>query len=303
LVAPLVGTWFDHAVDSDFRTGLPKVRPTLRIAGRWPADGAREVALGRRLAARLGVVEGREVGAELGGRKVALGVVGLVESGGEEDEQAFAPLPTFAALGARADRYTRGEVFALTNPEVRGRKDPKAMTPAEYDAWYCTAYPSSIALQIGEALPGARATIVRRITAATADVAGRLRAILLALAAVALSGGAVGAAAAMTATVLERRLEAGLLTALGAPRGRVVFFFLSEAGLLGLAGGCLGGALGLLAGRWVGGGALGVAVPYAPVLLPWTALLGLLLAVLASLAPVSRALERYPAAMLKKATA
>ena len=40
-----------------------------------------------------------------------------------------------------------------------------------------------------------------------------------------------------------------------------------------------------------------------PVLLPFAALLGLGVAVLASLAPVLRALERYPAAILKRATA
>lgn len=177
------------------------------------------------------------------------------------------------------------------------------MTGAEYDAWYCTAYPSSIAHQIGEALPNARASIVRGITDATAEILGRLRSVLFALAFVALLGGAVGASAAMTATVLERRLEAGLLIALGAPRRRVVLFFLSEAALLGGLGGLLGGAAGLVAGRWVGSGALGVAVPWAPVLLPWALLLGLLLAVFASVPPVFRALDRYPAAMLKKATA
>ncbi|HEV7783760.1 MAG TPA: FtsX-like permease family protein, partial [Thermoanaerobaculia bacterium] len=113
----------------------------------------------------------------------------------------------------------------------------------------------------------------------------------------------VGVTAAMTATVLERRLEAGLMVAIGAPRTRVVFFFLSEAALLGLLGGVAGGALGLLAGRLLGGGVLGVAVPWMPVLIPFAALLGLLLAVLASLAPVVRALERYPADILKRATA
>jgi ABC-type antimicrobial peptide transport system permease subunit len=107
----------------------------------------------------------------------------------------------------------------------------------------------------------------------------------------------------MTATVLERRLEAGLMVAIGAPRGRVVLFFLSEAALLGLLGGLAGGGLGLVAGRLLGSGALGVTVPWMPVLLPFAALLGLLVAVLASAAPVMRALERYPADILKRATA
>ncbi len=309
IVAPLVGTWFDRSMDADFRTGLPKVRTTLRIVGRWPADEADaypEVALGRRLAARLNAKEGMNIRAELGGRSALFRVVGRVESGGEEEEQAFVPLAAanrLAAPGVPLDRITRAELFAMTTPEASNRKDPARMTAAEYDAWYCTAYPSSIAHQIGEAIPSAEARIVRGITEATAEVLGRLRAVLVALALVALLGGAVGASAAMTATVLERRLEAGLLTALGAPRRQVVLFFLSEAALLGLVGGLLGGAGGLLAGRWVGSGALGVAVPWAPVLLPWAMLLGLLLAVVAGLLPVFRALDRYPAAMLKKATA
>jgi putative ABC transport system permease protein len=103
--------------------------------------------------------------------------------------------------------------------------------------------------------------------------------------------------------VLERRLEAGLLVAIGAARRRVVLFFLSEAALLGGLGGLLGGGLGLAAGRLLGSGALGVQVPWTPVLLPFAALLGLLVAVVASALPVSRALGRYPAALLKRATA
>lgn len=309
IVAPLVGTWFDHAVDPGFRTGLPKVRTTLSIAGRWPGESGAaepEIALGRRLAERLGAGVGSAIRAELGGRSAAFRVVGRVESGGDEEEQAFVPLAAangLAAADAPPDRIARAEIFAMTTPELKNQKDPARMTGAEYDAWYCTAYPSSIAHQIGEALPNAKASIVRGITDATAEILGRLRSVLLALAFVALLGGAVGASAAMTATVLERRLEAGLLTALGAPRLRVVLFFLSEAALLGLVGGLLGGALGLAAGRWVGSGALGVEVPWAPVLLPWAMLLGLLLAVFASVLPVFRALDRYPAAMLKKATA
>ncbi|MEP7009615.1 MAG: ABC transporter permease [Acidobacteriota bacterium] len=309
IVAPLIGTWFDHPMDAEFHTGLPKVRTTLRIVGRWPKDegGAEpEIALGRRLAERLGLAEGQAARVELGGRSATFRVVGRVESGGDEEEQAFVPLAAangLAAADAPSDRIARAEVFAMTTPEQQNRKDPARMTGAEYDAWYCTAYPSSIAHQIGQALPNARAAIVRGITDATAEILGRLRSVLLALAFVALLGGAVGASAAMTATVLERRLEAGLLTALGAPRGRVVLFFLSEAALLGLGGGLFGGAVGLAAGRWVGAGALGVAVPWAPVLLPWAMLLGLLLAVFASVLPVFRALDRYPAAMLKKATA
>ena len=303
VVAPLVGTWFDHPLDPGFRTGLPRTRPTLAVSGRWPREGQMEVALGRRLAARLSLRPGSELQIALGDRSQGFRVVGTVGSGGEEDDQAFAPLAAVESLSGLPGRFTRAEIFALTVPELRNshpdpRRDPKA-----YESWYCTAYPSAIAQQLGEVLPDARAVVDYGVTQATADVLGRLRWVLTALAAVALAGAAVGVTAAMTATVIERRLEAGLLVAIGAPRSRVVLFFLSEAALLGLFGGVVGGGLGLVAGRLLGSGALGVTVPWMPILLPFAALLGLAVAVVASAAPVARALERYPADILKRATA
>jgi putative ABC transport system permease protein len=304
VVAPLVGTWFDHALEPDWRTGLPRTRPTLRLEGRWPAESTDEAVLGRRLAARLGLRPGDELRASLGSRRESLKIVGVVTSGGEEDEQAFASLGAVQRLADQAERFTHAEIFALTSPESRNtHPDPARMSAEEYEAWYCTAYPSSIAFQLNRALPRARTSVVSKVTQATADVLGKLRWVLAALAAVALAGAAVGVTAAMTATVLERRLEAGLLVALGAARGRVVLFFLSEAALLGVLGGLAGGAAGLGAGRLLGSGILGATIPWMPVLLPFALLLGLAVAVLASAAPVARALERYPADILKRATA
>ncbi len=321
VIAEVVGTWFHYPLEPDWRTGLPATRPTLRVAGRWPRDEPAtpagggeilapapaaplaEVALGRRLATRLHLGIGGHLRASLGARSVPLAVSGIVTSGGEEDEQAFVPLAVVGGLAGQPGRFLRAEIFAQTNPESRNVRDPRSMTPSEYETWYCTAYPSSVAFQLHQALPEAAARVVYGVTAATAAVLGKLRGVLLALAVVALVGAAVGVTAAMTATVLERRLEAGLMVAIGAARRRVVLFFLLEAALLGGLGGLLGGGLGLVAGRLLGAGALGVQVPWKPVLVPFAVLLGLVVAVLASAPPVSRALGRYPAALLKRATA
>lgn len=330
VIAEVVGTWFHYPLEPGWRTGLPATRPTLRVEGRWPRDEpaaaeaaaagggwpaapvaeagtgdlpAGEAVLGRRLAARLHLGIGGHLWASLGARSVPLAVTGIVTSGGEEDDQAFVPLAVVGGLAGQPGRFLRAEIFAQTNPESRNVRDPRSMTPSEYEAWYCTAYPSSVAFQLHQALPEAEARVVYGVTAATAAVLGKLRGVLLALAVVALVGAAVGVTAAMTATVLERRLEAGLMVAIGAARRRVVLFFLLEAALLGGFGGLLGGGLGLVAGRLLGAGALGVQVPWKPVLLPFAVLLGLVVAVLASAPPVSRALGRYPAALLKRATA
>jgi putative ABC transport system permease protein len=317
VIAEVVGTWFHYPLEPGWRTGLPATRPTLRVAGRWPSDepaaaaaagggeilAPAEAAIGRRLAARLHLGAGGRLQASLGARSVPLAVTGVVTSGGEEDDQAFVPLAVVGGLAGQPGRFLRAEIFAQTNPESRNVRDPRSMTPSQYETWYCTAYPSSVAFQLHQALPEAEARVVHGVTAATAAVLGKLRGVLLALAVVALAGAALGVTAAMTATVLERRLEAGLMVAIGAARRRVVLFFLLEAALLGSFGGLLGGGLGLVAGRLLGAGALGVQVQWKPVLLPFAVLLGLIVAVLASAPPVWRALGRYPAALLKRATA
>jgi len=343
----LTGTWFDVAFPDGWRTGLPAVRPTLEVEGRWPADGADEVVLGRRLAAGLaagapaGASEllGETVAASLAGRSRELRVVGIVAGGGEEEERAFAPLAAVHALAGRApagtaarahethaaapgpDRQdhdgqaaaapaalpggpvTAAEVFAMTTPEPRGLRPPETMSPEEYDRWYCTAYPSSVAHQIDEAMPGARAEVVLGITRATRELLGRLRGVLLAAAAVALAAAVLGVTAVMTATVLERRREAGLLLALGAEGWKVAGFFVAESALLGLAGGLAGGAAGLAAGAVLGRAVLDAAVSPSPVLVPLAAAAGVAIAVSGGLPPVLRLFRQRPALALRKATA
>lgn len=317
VVAPLVGTWFDVDLDADptetWRTGLPAVRPTLAVDGRWPRDGEPEVVLGRRLAQRLGAGAGDTVATELAGVRRELTVVGVVSSGGDEDEQAMAPLAVVQALAgknpvASADELpggpvVRAELFAVTNPEAENVADPERLTPEEYDRWYCTPYPSSVAHQISEAMPDADGRVLTGVTEATAAVLGRLDRVLMALAVVVLLGATVGVSAATMATVLERRLEAGLLAALGAEVWRVVAFFLAEAVVLGLAGGLLGGIGGLAAGRLLGHLVLDVTVGWVPLLLPIAVGVGIAVAVAGAALPVARVLRGRPALTLKRATA
>ncbi len=82
---------------------------------------------------------------------------------------------------------------------------------------------------------------------AQADAKGAFNGLFLGLGAVALLVGAVGVANIMVISVLERRSEIGLRRALGATRGNIRLQFLSEAILLGLAGGAVGVAAGALA--------------------------------------------------------
>jgi putative ABC transport system permease protein len=82
---------------------------------------------------------------------------------------------------------------------------------------------------------------------AEAEAKSALNGLFLGLGAVALLVGAVGVANIMIISVLERRSEIGLRRALGATRGHIRTQFLSEAVLLGLLGGTVGVALGVVA--------------------------------------------------------
>ena len=304
LVEPLVGTWFDVALDGGWRTGLPHTRPTLVPSGRWPQESASEVVLGRRLAKHLGAAAGNRVTARLGERTLALAVVGILAGGGDEEDQGFAPLSAVEALAGGAGAAQRAEVLALTVPERDvSPKDPTSMSAADYDAWYCTAYASSIARQLEEAVPGARVAVVRSVAGAGGEVLLRLRGVLLVFAGLLLAAAVLGTTAAMTATTLERRLEVGLFAALGAEPLQVAAFFLVEAAMLGLAGGLVGGLLGLAGGRLLGAAVFGVRVPWAPVLLPFAVAAGVAVALLGSAPPVLRSVRGDAARTLRRATA
>lgn len=303
-VAPLVGTWFDHHFNDGWTSGLDRVRPALELTGRWPVQGANEVALGRRLAAELGAGIGDRLSVSLAGKSRELEVVGLVRSGGTEEGKGFAPLALVNELGGHQGRAVQAEIFALTNPETaEARRDPATMSAKEYDKWYCTAYPSSVALSITKSLSGAKAQVVRGVSGASGEILGQLRAVLLLMAVVILIGTGIGVTAAMTATVLERRIEAGLMVAIGAEGRQIALFFLAEAALLGLVGGLAGGVLGALGGRVLGRWVFGMAMPFNPVLIAPALILGVLVAVLGSLPPVIRALKSVPAQTLARATA
>jgi putative ABC transport system permease protein len=297
-VAPAVGTWFSHHL-AEWKTGLPGTRPSLPVDGRWPAEDAAEVALGRRLAASLGAGPGHTVALELAGRRREARVVGLVSGGGEEEDAGFAPLALVQELAGRPGQASAVEISAVTVPEPTfQRRDPAAMSPEEYDAWYCTAYPSSVALSVDEALPSGRADVVRQVAGTAGAVLLRLRVVLGALAAVALLGAFLGVASAMAATVQGRRRELALLAALGSERRWIARFLLAEAGLLGFLGGLLGGLGGLAAGRALAAVLFELPAGWSPVLLPFAVALGLAVAAAGTLRPLLSVLREPPARVL-----
>jgi putative ABC transport system permease protein len=304
-----LGTWAHHAVrnpdGSDFYTGIASTNPWWHLSGRWFDDRRRECAVGVRLAKSLGL----SVGSHLmifhpDGRGVessaGLSVVGIVETGGPEDEKIIGPLSIAQSISNKPAQYRTLYVSALTKPEDDfARRDPKTMKQDEFERWSCSPYVSSIAYSIRQALPGTDVRVIRRVAEGEGTVLTRVRALLWMVTFAALLAAALAVSASSAASVIERRSEIGLMKALGAGSGTVGFLLAAEQLLLAFVGGGIGYSLGIILARLVGQKIFGVAP--APSLLVLVAVLGLAAGVtlLGSAIPLRRASRYQPAPILR----
>jgi putative ABC transport system permease protein len=164
-----------------------------------------------------------------------------------------AALGTAQQLAEQPGQYRRLYVSALTKPEdAFARKDPKSMTPAEFDKWYCTPYISSIALQISEELKGTDVHVIRRVAEGEGNILTRVRTLLWLVTFAALLAAALAVGASAAASVIERRTEIGLMKALGANSGLVGVLLAAEQLLLAFVGGGTGYAVGIVLARVLG---------------------------------------------------
>jgi putative ABC transport system permease protein len=313
----LVGTWFDHAVVEDpgeeFRTGIQALNPTWKLDGSLPRESSgdlestAEAVLGRSLASRLGIHAGEPITLTMdlrdqGSVSRTLRVAAILTTGGEEDEQMFAPLEAVQHWANLPDRVRKVQVAALIKPEDElSRKGPNRMTSAEYDRWYCSPYISSIVHQIGEAIPGTSSRAVRQVAETQGQVLGKLTFLMLLLTVVALVAAALSISSMASLTVLERRDEIGVMKALGAGNGLVAGFFLTEMGIQGLCGGLLGFAAGQLLAAALGQSVFGTSVGVHWPILPAMALVGVAVSLAGTIPPVWRAVKEDPARVLRSA--
>ncbi len=160
----LLGTYFAKRISygkEEFSTGVRSTHPWWKVLGAWPNDNARDVLLGERLAARLSARTGDEV--SFSGQM--LQVSGILSSGGAEDDQIVAPIALAQEILGKPGAVRRVYVSALTKPEdAFARRDPKSMSGAIYDRWYCSPYPQSIAFQLQEAIPHSHAEQIRQVS-------------------------------------------------------------------------------------------------------------------------------------------
>jgi putative ABC transport system permease protein len=296
--ATLVGTYFAKRFPyggEEFTTGVRTTHPWWKVSGSWPDDNSRDVLLGERLARRLGERAGDEV-------MLAhpLHVTGVLSTGGPEDDEIVAPLAVAQGILGRPGAVRRIYVSALTKPEdALGRRDPKSMSGAVYDRWYCTPYPQAIALQLTEAIPHSHAEQIRQVAQNEGAVLTRIEGLIFLITLAALFASALAVSAAMATAIFERRAEVGLMKALGAGKLAVAAVFFAEATLLALIGGVLGFAAGALLARQIGQSIFNSQISIQPVLLPVILAIAVIVTFAGSAAAIRRAVVLHPVLALR----
>jgi putative ABC transport system permease protein len=314
----LIGTWADRSVPladhTAWKTGIEKTNPWWHIMkGRWFADDRLECVVGKTIASKQGLYRnGRRLlaGVPVGeyfvvdrGRSsppLFLKAVGILDSGGPEDEAVIVPLAIAQQLAGKPGQYRQLYVSALTKPEDDfGRRDPAGLTPSELERWSCSPYVSSIAYSIKQVLTGSDVRVIRRVAEGEGRVLTRVRTLLWLVALAALLAAALAVGASSAASILERRTEIGLMKALGAGSGMVGLLLAAEQLLLAFVGGGVGYALGILLARLVGETIFGAAPQ--PSILVLLVILGLaaMVTLLGSAIPLRRASRYEPAPILR----
>jgi len=152
---------------------------------------------------------------------------------------------------------------------------------------------------LSSALPGVEVKPVRQITEAQAAVVGKTRSIVLAASAVVVVLIMLCMVATFTSAVLERRKDFAVMKALGASNRTVSFLFAAEGSLLALLGATVGYVLGSGIAFWIGKANFDAAIVPQPVLLLPVLLGSVLLALIASSAPLRLLQQIQPAAILR----
>ena len=248
----VTGTWFNKDLSlptgETTTAGVTTMRSWWTMEGSWPADDADQAVVGSDLAGRLGLSEGDTVTLTTPTGSRPLTVTGVYTSGDDDDDTLYAPLAVVQELTGHTGQVDQVEVKALTTPENdlsrKAAQNPAILSSADWETWYCTAYASSIAYQIEEAIPGAVAKQVRQVAAVEGNVLEKTQTLMILMTALSLVAAVLAVASLTTASLVERTGEFALLKAIGASSASVNRLILAETAVLGLAGTAVGALVG-----------------------------------------------------------
>ena len=300
----VIGSWFNHHMDlptgESLDAGIVNLRSWWEIeSGDWYDEQTSTVKNGAMVGTALAEREGWSVGdtIHITGEKGNgdFTIVGIIDSGGEEDEQIFAALDPVQELAGLDGCIDSIEVSALTTPDnelaEKAAKDPSSLTVAQYETWYCTAYASAICYQIQEVITDSVASPVRQVADSEGAILEKTELLMILITILSLIGAALGICNLVTASVMERSAEIGLMKAVGAHNGAITLLILAEITVTTIIGGIVGYFAGFGLAQVIGQTVFGSAITMRTMVIPIVAVL-IILVTLAGSIPAIRAIAR-----------
>ena len=200
----------------------------------------------------------------------------ILSFGGPEDNQIFLNLSYAQALAVLPGR------ISLVELSVPG-------TPQSVERYVA---------ELRKQLPGTNISLVRQFTEGETKIYNRISGLLTATVVIVLLLTGLCVMAAMTNVAMERRNDVGLMKAIGGATRRVLRLFMMEAALLGLAGGVIGAAAGILLSIWLGKQVFGVAAQPRLIVYPVSVALTTIVAILSAY-PLRRLASVRPASVFR----
>ena len=300
-----VGSWFDHHIElptgEQLDAGAASMRSWWELKeGSWldeqfMSPDVEYVMLGTDLAERLRAGTGDTLHITGDKCEKTLKVAGIYDAGGEEDEQMYVFLDTAQELAGLKGCVDKIEVSALTTPDnelaEKAAKDPSSLTAAQYETWYCTAYASSICYQIQEVITDSVAAPVRQVADSEGAILEKTQLLMILITVLSLIGAALGICNLVTASVMERSQEIGLMKAIGAQNASVTLLLLTEILITAVTGGTAGFFAGFGFAQIIGHSVFGSAISMKPMVVPLVAVLVTAVTLIGSI-PAMRMLTR-----------
>jgi len=293
----LMGTYFNKEIEilkpyspndrKVFKTGIKSISPWWEIDGEWiedPNDNTGSL-VGLNVAEKLGLELGNtftirysEIPDDTANEtEYELKVLGIINTDGYEDNQIIVNLQVAQNLTNRTNKVHTVQVSAL-----------------------CNACPVDVfASEIEEKIPNIDGKTVKQLVSAEMSVLNKVEDMMLLVTIVALLASALGVSATMTASVIERQKEIGLMKSIGAENKRIASLFMAEAGLVGLVGGLLGYGIGLLLAQIVGLNVFDSTISPRLSVLPLVLGISIGMTLIASSLPVRRAMKIEPVIVLR----
>lgn len=251
------GTWFNHHMElptgEELDAGVVSMRSWWEITeGDWldeqKVEGTGYAMVGTDIAAKEDIHAGDTIHLKGNKSELDVQVAGIFDSGGDEDGEIFVPLDTAQVLAGLEGKVDSIEVSALTTPDnelaEKAAKDPSSLSVSQYETWYCTAYVSSICYQIEEVITDSVASPVRQVADSEGQILDKTQMLMILITILSLIGAALGICNLVTASVMERSQEIGLMKAIGAHNASITGLVLTEI----LCTAMIGMAVGFFAG-------------------------------------------------------